>query len=392
MISKKIILPSILLTTFSLIPLYIFTLINLVFFKSHLDYKNPTIERRKIEQDMPQIIEAAKKGYLPFFNPLSLRNYFLDTTLFPVGGLPYTQTYFCNEGYGLQTYKSDRLGLRNIDSNWDQVKNKGATFFVGDSYVHGACVEEKWTITSIVEKMTGENILNIGASANTPYEYVGAIKGIVSPVIKEFPDQKINVALVFYDNDNVAYLKAIDNLSNKARRIIKKLPEGSIVPTQEYLNKLNQVIKTNFPLDQEGVVNAISKPSKKSFKQFFAYKFFTLMPLRQRIKAFIAIIKDNEVNPTTKSINLLKKVCLPSSNCNPYIIYIPSSKIWSRQPSSNFYRLSLKKLSEENNIQFIDGSMVIDRNSLDDFAIRGNHLSPKGYVKIAELYAKETRK
>ena len=395
MIKKERFISTILIVTFSLIPLYVFSLINLIFFKSHLDFNHPKVSERISEEDIPQKIDALKRGYRPFFNPMSLRKYFVNSEIFPVGGLPYTDTYFCNEGYGLQTYKSDRFGLRNIDSNWDNIKDKGATFFIGDSYVHGACVEDKWTIPALSGKITGDNVLNIGAASNSPYEYIGAINGLVYPVIKEFPDKNFDIVLVFYDNDSVSYLKSIDILSGNAKKIMKKLPSGSIVPTKKYLNDINKVIKTNYPIDQEASLKLIKNPPKKTFKQYFLYKFITIMPIRQRIKDLITKTKKNknaEIDPTTKSIKLLKDICSSGNNCNPYIIYIPGSKYWSRYPKSNTYRKTLKILSKKNNIRFIDGSKVIDSSSIVDYAIRGPHLSPKGYAKISEFYIKQSSK
>ena len=32
---------------------------------------------------------------------------------YPLGGKPNSKTYFCNEGYGLVKYQSDRFGFRN---------------------------------------------------------------------------------------------------------------------------------------------------------------------------------------------------------------------------------------------------------------------------------------
>ena len=59
----------------------------------------------------------------------------------PIGTHPIENILYCDEGYGLIKYKSDRFGLRNNDSNWDNILKHEAIFLVGDSFTHGACVE-----------------------------------------------------------------------------------------------------------------------------------------------------------------------------------------------------------------------------------------------------------
>ena len=52
---------------------------------------------------------------------------------YPIGSLPFTSTYDCDEGYGLIKYKSDRFGLRNNDENWKVINKKSNLFLIGVS-------------------------------------------------------------------------------------------------------------------------------------------------------------------------------------------------------------------------------------------------------------------
>jgi len=120
----------------------------------------------------------------------------LKYNVFPLGGLPNTKTYLCNEGYGLVNYTSDKYGFRNNNSIYD---NKIKFMLVGDSFIHGSCVDDDHTIPSLLNK--GGNLsLNMGMVADSPLIYASRIK-IFTPVIKpEF------LIVNFYSNDNLDYL------------------------------------------------------------------------------------------------------------------------------------------------------------------------------------------
>ena len=87
-------------------------------------------QKKKLEVYYPEKIKSAADGFIPSYYPKKTRKYFLDSKYYPIGTIPHAQTFLCNEGYGLVTYKSDRFGLRNNDKKWDDIQNKGATFFM----------------------------------------------------------------------------------------------------------------------------------------------------------------------------------------------------------------------------------------------------------------------
>ena len=104
---------------------------------------------RIIKEDVPQKKIAKQQGYKALFFPETIDTYLplkklskeLDAA--PLAPQPYSKLYFCNEGYGLIKYETDRFGFRNLDNLWDQ---KIDLILIGDSFAHGACVEEKDSI------------------------------------------------------------------------------------------------------------------------------------------------------------------------------------------------------------------------------------------------------
>ena len=130
-----------------------------------------------------------KNGYLPFYHPCETKKYFRKLDTYPIGTLPYTNTYYCDEGYGLIKYKTDRFGLRNRDSQWNKINSQNNIFLVGDSFVQGACVPDEWTISNQISNLSNINTLNLGSSCNCPYEYIVLLNFLLKPIISNSENQ-----------------------------------------------------------------------------------------------------------------------------------------------------------------------------------------------------------
>ena len=87
-----------------------------------------------------------------------------------------------------------------------------------------------------------------------------------------------------------------------------------------------------------------------------------------------------------QAIELLANNCI--NLCKPIVAYIPPSNYWTRYLNANNFKKELKNISNKFDILFIDGEEVIDRNNIKDYAPEAEHLSLKGYKKIADLIKK----
>ena len=72
-----------------------------------------------------------------------LKNY----DLLPLAGTSNSETIHCNENGYYSIYQSDRFGFNNPDTEWD--KEKLEYLLVGDSMLHGDCVNRPDDITSV---------------------------------------------------------------------------------------------------------------------------------------------------------------------------------------------------------------------------------------------------
>ena len=212
------------------------------------------------EESLNLEIEAVKDGYFPLFYPDLILKIENIPESYPIGTLPLTPTYFCDEGYGLITYKSDRFGLRNNDNKWNNVIYKSNIFIIGDSFAQGACVPQYSTITNHLEKSTKQNTINMATGANGPYEYKAVIKLILETIIKN--STKNNTAiLIFYPNDDLGLDQKRQNLLDATKSVATIKSNGDIVPKEKYVNDIFNFIEDNFPT---------SKNANRKYRFFFS--------------------------------------------------------------------------------------------------------------------------
>tara|TARA_Y100000589_G_scaffold274038_1_gene267667 strand:+ start:297 stop:1493 length:1197 start_codon:yes stop_codon:yes gene_type:complete len=357
--------------------------------------KIATIERkRSLEVDYPAKIKSAANRFFPLFYPYHTRKHFLGSRYYPIGTLPHTQSFYCNEGYGLISFKSDRFGLRNNDEDWDEIRNKGATFFVGDSFTQGACVDTEFVVTEIFSNALNANALNLGTGSNGPYEYIALLKNVVKPIISSHLGKEISTILVFYDNDNVRFNETLDRHLSTSQPIVEVNPNGFINVSKEYLSILNETITRHYPTNSRDILEELksNQQSPTKFKGSFAYRVLTLYQLRLRFKKIINTEKpllSTNPNPSIKAISELHSICNSETLCTPYVAYIPNSTYWRPNDASNEYKLLLEKTSRKLSIKFLDSSSIINQNEKSNYAPIGPHLSQEGYKKLANFIASQ---
>ena len=154
-------------------------------------------DTRSRNEDIPQREKLISEGFLPLVYPSLMDK--LDIQFPLIAGLPLAKTYFCNEGYGLIRYQSDRFGFRNKDTIWN---NNPKVIMIGDSFVHGACVSDEETLPQKLSNEINSNVVNLGISGNGPSHYF-TYAYLFIPRLKPK-----TVYLNFYPYDNGVRLKS----------------------------------------------------------------------------------------------------------------------------------------------------------------------------------------
>ena len=309
------------------------------------------------------------EGFLPMIFPALMDG--LDTQFPLIAGLPLTKTYYCNEGYGLVTYQSDRFGFRNKDTIWEESPE---IIMIGDSFVHGACVSDEETLPQKLSNEIKADVVNLGINGNGPSHYL-TYAHLFIPRLK--PQM---VYLNFYANDNGIEIKSsIERKYIDLKKDIFANTSLSFFDTSFFFDEGMRIIE--LVKDEQRYDSEIQKFSIAD-RAIEAFKRHVTLPT---IKSLIGITDD--FNQTEQVITKILEIC-EKFHCKLIVSYIPNSEFFRPDHRADRFADKVNLLTSQLGIPFVDGREVLNRNkNSDDFAIKGPHLSPIGYEKMAKAIA-----
>lgn len=363
-----------------------------------LNFKNKIQKNHK-----ENIKKLIKDGYYPNLYPYtsisipSIKKISNKTNFIPLGGQPNNKVFLCDEGYGYIKYKSDHLGFRNEKEDWNEYPYNA--IIIGDSYVHGSCVDDENTISGNLKKFKIKNI-NLAQGDNGPSIYSQLLDQFSKPVPPK------NIIVIFSLHNDFLGEHIYDELQIERKDyIFSEVDRKHILSKrgEKYFelvnNELNEIILKNdfdrftYMHENSQKLKSILKLSK--IRQLIKLKFNILIKkkfLCIKDKCLIGDYKDLLKYKTSNSIKVINKlldICNYENNCNPTIVTIPMAKYWDNSFDSKILKKYINK--EIENIQnerfmfnYIDGSKVIDYRNLENYAPAGGHLSNIGYRRIAE--------
>ena len=170
--------------TYLLFLFSIYTLETLIYLKNQ--YSENSVLNNKIKVAKEKNLDFDKRSIFQYvyenkklgnnFFPVIFPRYFAENPLIienkkviPLSSISNAATVYCNESGFYSTYKSDNFGFNNYNDIWKKNKLSHNILLIGDSYVHGACVNQNFTITSFLNKKNKNyNFFNLGMGGNGP--------------------------------------------------------------------------------------------------------------------------------------------------------------------------------------------------------------------------------
>jgi hypothetical protein len=302
----------------------------------------------------------------------------IKNDLFPLsGGISNYLLIHCNESGYYTYFQSDRFGFNNHDSDWDN--SKIDFLLVGDSYVHGACVDTMngQGFSSNFKKITNKNVLNLGVGGSGLLSYYARIREYVM-------EKEISNMILFF-NEGDMYMDLEKEL--KDYRLAK------------YLNiDYNQDLKIK-QKETDLIINnlILSKLELENNKKIDFYNFFSFSKLQNvRFivnKYFILYSNKNKMKEASETI--LKNIRILLKNSNLYLVCIPGVE---RYQQLNFSLIKTYKLNECSDISEIAKRLnykVIDLDqelfkfkkdpeSYYPFKLHG-HFNSSGYEDVSKF-------
>ena len=321
-----------------------------------------------------------KKNIYPIYK-FEIEYLLKNDDTFPLSGISNTKTLLCNEGGNTIFYKSDKFGFRNPNDIWG--KKNIEYLFIGDSFIHGTCVDDKSHIAGIFEKKFNKDVLNLGLGGSGPLKEFAIFKeyGLDSrpkkvfwfyfegnDLAKDLRREKTNRFFLSYLNENFT-----QNLKNKQNNIDIMLKDYLI--KKMYSENLSISIKNN--KDVESILQKL--------------KFLRLWYVRSLLhKIFVK----EKTDPLFKTILLKTKNEVSKWNGELYFVYLPEKKRYST--AFNKYVLNenfrnknqVIKIVEELGIKVLDIDKKIFKNYENPLDLFYDHYNEKGYALIADIIKK----
>ena len=292
------------------------------------------------------------------------KNYKIENNIFPLSGISDTLTINCNENGYYSKYRSDRYGFNNPDEEWD--KENIEYLLLGDSFVHGFCVNRPNDIASVLRELSNKSVLNLGYGGNGPLIQYAVLKEYIKPNVK-------NIIWFYFEGND------INNLRNEFNSKI----------LNEYLDDYNftQNLKQN------------QKDINFTVNNYLDYHYNKIIRLYLSLKEIISSLIKKEINNETKKdkreliryfsdiLNLAKKVSIENDS-KLFFVYLPEISRYKNQDYENNLYMEIKKVVEESGIPFIDIDKKVFKKEDEPLRLfpfkTFNHYTIEGYNKISK--------
>jgi hypothetical protein len=296
----------------------------------------------------------------------------------PLSSFINSKSFLCDEGYGLIKYETDKFGFRNKNNVYEK---KLDIMLLGDSFAHGACVEDKYTVAGILGKSL--NVLNLGVGSTNPTHYLLNFEVF----IKYFKPR--NVVVIFYSNDyafneNSVYESVLKNSAEyfDKNSFVDNLPTKYKKKVNDTLNE----IEKNFVLKIQAKLNSkVQEKPKKLLRDKLDTFLYHLRLLEIRKHILIISKKYSPQFLPKNTANMLSKLmakCNITNNCKPLVVLIPSSNYWDYDYRGIIFLNNLRENLIKNEIEYIDFSNK--SKDKDFYAPKGIHLSNEGYSTVGK--------
>tara|TARA_B100000579_G_scaffold438031_1_gene471121 strand:- start:9990 stop:11333 length:1344 start_codon:yes stop_codon:yes gene_type:complete len=295
-----------------------------------------------------------------------------EKSLFPLSGISNSKTIHCNESGYYSIYKSDRYGFNNPDDVWDEQKIN--LIIIGDSFVHGACVNRPNDLSSSLRTNYKLNVINLGYSSNGPLIEYATLREYYSTNIEK-------VVWVFFEGNDILDLKF----------------EKENLILSNYLNDTNFTQELKYKQEKINTLNqqVIFNEKKYYFKKLIKLGnlkeiFINLNNVKKKQITYNKNIKDKDILEFVEVIYKAKKFS-NENNLDFYFVYLPdANRILDTNYDDKIYN-NVKNELNKLGIKFIDLKKTMfgnNDNYLDYFPFKQiGHFNELGYYRMSkEIY------
>ena len=314
------------------------------------------------------------------------KNYKKNLNILTLSGISNAETIYCNENGYYSVYKSDRYGFNNPDYEWD--KKEIDFLLVGDSYVHGACVNRPNDISSVLRTKYNQSVLNLGYSGNDPLlEYA---------TLREYQNLNVKKVIWFFYEGN--------DLDKKTMMYYKKSILNKYIQDLKFSQNLKQRQNEINHFIEKEIISMMKKKNREIRKINIKTKIKNFLKLNQIRSIFYSFLSikyrpsyEEKYDPKKlvelKQILSLTKKLVNEKNSELYFVYLPERERYTFNYKNPYYEF-VKDIVYELEIPFIDIHKEVfkkEQNPINLFPYKFGHYNNKGYKKVAQTVYKFVR-
>ena len=299
------------------------------------------------------------------------------TKLFPLAGVSDKPTVLCNETGRFAIYRSDAHGFNNPQGSW--LAPNAEIVLLGDSLVHGQCVDPTETISARLRARMGKKVLNLAFHGTGPLVQLATLIEYA---------EKVRPKAVFwhyYEGNDHSDLVAEEKSPTLMRYLNEKEYSQNLIGRQGQVDKLLEAY-----IDERMEAGNL-QPEERS------------IPFADLVKLTFVRIALGAVSHTYQcDYPLLKRILSKARRRvshwggRLYLVYLPEySRYAAKESYDDEGRRKLLEIADKLDIECLDFTEVLsaypDPVSLFPFRVAGHYL-PKGYDMVAEMIARRLAK
>ena len=366
---------------------------NEMFYKSLLKDKNSNykFDFRTKKQVVEDLKKETNSNVYPVTHPkykINLKDYSYKD-IFPLSGISKSTVVFCNESGEYSIYQSDRYGFNNPDINYDD-NTKERVMLIGDSFVHGACVDQEDTLSSQLNKVNIPSF-SISYGGNGPLLELATL-------IEYIHVLKPKIVIWFYCNNDLTDLSH----EKKSEILVKYLQENNFKQNlSQRQNEIDiyweEVLSKDFDLDDDFNYIKNTNLLKKYLKKI--ERAFLLKPIRDILKNYYERELENfYLERNENNLELFKKIIYKAKTISEendasfYFVYLPFLENIQNPSKSLNIKNEITKIIKDLDVEFIDFQdyVLYEINKPETLfpIINHGHYNSKGYKTLSSFLLK----
>jgi lysophospholipase L1-like esterase len=309
----------------------------------------------------------------------------INKNILPLAGASFSKTLYCNENGYFSSYYSDRFGFNNNNLTWDVSQIE--YLVIGDSFAHGACVNEPGDVASQLKNLSNKPVLNLAYAGNGPLSEYATLREYMPKNVKKI------IWIYFEGND-------LNNLLSELNYPILKsyiIDENYSQRLQKKQKKIDKLIQERILKENQKLLNIETDIVDSDIGQSSFIKLIKLYNVRKLLKTATDNTKntnETEIPKEFKIIMDLTNQFARKNNIQLFFVYLPEYNRYTKNYKNENYSKIIRIINELN-IPIIDLHKDFFQKKFIKLIyypkLNDGHLNNLGYKKISEIIFNKTK-